>query len=397
MEKPPAQRQAAFSIMLETGLERLLKDPPRDLKGRRLGLLCHQASVTRDLQPAWRLLKELFPTELRLLFAPQHGLMAEQQANMVPSADGVEEETGLPVISLYGPRLSPEPSHLSEIDVLLVDLQDVGCRVYTYIWTTLLAMEACAHQGVEVLILDRPNPLGRMVEGPMLDPALLSFVGLHPLPMRHGLTLGELALYFQWVRGLDLSLQVIPLSGWDGGFFPETGLPWIPPSPNMPRFQTALVYPGQVILEGTNLSEGRGTTWPFEVFGAPWLRVKEIRNNLPEFPGVILREVSFEPWFDKWAGRRCLGFALHVTEPELFRPVYTTLSVLVLVARFHEEFAFRSPPYEFEWRHFPFDIIVGREIFRQRLSEKEVWEAELDAGLEEFLEMTRPFRLYHHV
>ncbi len=382
--------------MVETGLERLLKDPPKDLKGCRLGFLGHQASITRSLLPAWRALKEVFPQELRILFSPQHGLLGERQANMIPSADFVEEETGLPVVSLYGPRLFPEPEHLAEIDVLLVDLQDVGCRVYTYIWTLLLTMEACAREGVEIIVLDRPNPLGRSVEGPVLEAELVSFVGLYPLPMRHGLTIGELALYFREVKGLDLSLKVVPLSGWKGGLFPETGLPWVPPSPNMPRFQTALVYPGQVLLEGTNLSEGRGTTTPFEVFGAPWLRVKEIRQNLPSLPGVILREVVFEPWFDKWAGRPCRGLALHVINPQTFRPVYTSLCLLSLIAYFHEEFSFRLPPYEFEWHRFPFDIIVGKKIFRERLPEREAWEGELSAGLEEFQEATRPFRLYHH-
>ncbi|NPB09539.1 MAG: DUF1343 domain-containing protein [Thermodesulfobacteria bacterium] len=382
--------------MVRTGLENFLKDPPADLKGRRVGLLCHQASVDGSLRPAWRLLKGLLGDDLRLLFSPQHGLFGEQQANMIPSADFVEEETGLPVISLYGPRLAPEPEHLAEIDVLLVDLQDVGCRVYTYIWTLLLAMEACAREGKEVVVLDRPNPLGRAVEGPMLDPELVSFVGLHPLPMRHGLTIGELALHFRHARGLDLALRVVPFTGWDEGFFPDTGLPWVPPSPNMPRFETALVYPGQVMLEGTNLSEGRGTTTPFEVFGAPWLAVREVLSILPELPGAVLRGLSFEPWFDKWAGRSCRGLALHVVEAESFRPVRTTLTILAAIAGVHEEFAFRWPPYEFEWQAWPFDIIVGTKAIRERLLERETWEDQLDAGIEEFQELTRPFRLYHH-
>jgi uncharacterized protein YbbC (DUF1343 family) len=189
-------------------------------------------------------------------------------------------------VSLYGPRLSPTPEHLSGIDLLLVDLQDVGCRVYTYIWTLLLAMEACARAGVEVVVLDRPNPLGRTVEGPLLEEGLYSFVGLLSIPMRHGLTIGELALYFKNKRRLDLPLRVLKVEGWRGEPFPETGLPWIMPSPNMPSFETALVYPGQVLLEGTNLSEGRGTTRPFEIFGAPYLSPEKLRPFSAKIPNI---------------------------------------------------------------------------------------------------------------
>ena len=383
--------------MVQTGLERLVKEPPSFLEGRRLGLLCHQASILPRYLPAPLVLKERYPRNLRLLFAPQHGLFGEKQANMISSADFIERRTGLPVVSLYGPRLAPRPEHLAEIDVLLVDLQDVGCRVYTYIWTLLLCMEACAQNGVEVVVLDRPNPLGRKVEGPLLDESLRSFVGLEPLPMRHGLTIGELALYFKKVRRLDLPLRIIPLRGWKGEFFPETGLPWIPPSPNMPLFETALVYPGQVLLEGTNLSEGRGTTRPFEVCGAPWLDPQKVLKALPSLPGVIFQEVAFEPWFDKWAGRVCHGLRICVVERKQYQPVLTSLALLHTVVKTHEAFVFRYPPYEYEWHEWPFDIIVGKKGIRENLERLDVIEKLLQEGLKEFQETVEAFKLYRDV
>lgn len=380
--------------MVEIGLARLLKEDFRPLAGKRLGLLCHQASVLPDLTPAHIALQQKYPNGLKLIFAPQHGLFGEKQANMISSSDFVEEKTGLPVVSLYGPRLAPEPEHLAEIDVLLVDLQDVGCRVYTYIWTLLLAMEACAQNDVTVIVLDRPNPLGRKREGPLLDPTLYSFVGLESLPLRHGLTIGELALFFKEKRKLDLELEVIPLKGWQGDFFSETGLSWVPPSPNMPLFETALVYPGQVCLEGTNLSEGRGTTRPFEIFGAPWLNPSRIRPLLPPLSGVQLQEITFEPWFDKWAGQTCQGIKLFVTNREVFDPVWTSLTLISSIFATHEEFSFRYPPYEYEWRESPFDIIVGKKEIREKLKEREVLKDLLDQGLEEFDEIVEPFKLY---
>ncbi len=384
-------------MAIKIGLAQIKDSPPSWLKGRRFGLLCHQASVLPQGLHARILLKELFPQGLKLLFSPQHGLFGERQANMISSEDVLDPETGLPVVSLYGPRLSPRPDHLAEIDLLLVDLQDVGCRVYTYIWTLLLTMEACARAGVEVVILDRPNPLGRKVEGPVLDPELVSFVGLLPLPMRHGLTVGELARYFQAQRGLDLKLRVVKLEGWHGELFPQTGLPWIMPSPNMPSFQTALVYPGQVLLEGTNLSEGRGTTRPFEIFGAPFLRIGPLRSSLPAQEGVWWREVSFVPVFDKWQGRMCRGFQIHVTRSDTYRPVGTTLLLLREIKALHEEFAWRRPPYEFTWQHLPFDIIVGTKKIRAALeagAEKQELLRLCEEGVSKFCEEVFPFVIY---
>ena len=384
--------------MVKTGLERVCRGEfSSSLQGRKLGLLTHRAATLPDLTPAYLALKRTFPRELELLFTPQHGLFGEVQANMLPSADFVEEETGLPVISLYGPRLAPAPEHLQEIEVLLVDLQDVGCRVYTYIWTLFLTLKACDRAGVEVVVLDRPNPLGGEREGPLLEEDLFSFVGLAPLPLRHGLTLAEAALYFKAYLGLSLPIRIVRMEGWSRKmYFPETGLPWIPPSPNMPHFYTALLYPGQVLWEGTNVSEGRGTTRPFEVLGAPWLKEEVLLADFSTLPGVSFRRVQFVPWYDKWAGRMCRGLELLVKERDQYRPVFTTLVLLDAVLRNFEEFSWRLPPYEYRWHKFPFDIIVGTKKIREVLGSGDIegLAAILKERLKGFEEEVKPFLLY---
>ncbi len=385
--------------MVKTGLERLCHGEGASLlRGRRLGLLTHQAAVSSDLRPSYLVIKALFSEELRFLFSPQHGLFGEAQANMIPSEDFVENETKLKVVSLYGPRLSPSSEHLKEIDVLLVDLQDVGCRVYTYIWTLFLTLKACEENGVEVLILDRPNPLGGEIEGPLLEEDLFSFVGLVPLPLRHGLTIGEIALFFKDYLGLSIPVHVLAMEGWQRKmFFPETGLPWVPPSPNMPSFETALVYPGQVLLEGTNLSEGRGTTKPFEIFGAPWLNEEKVSERLSSLAGIKFQRLHFTPWFDKWAGKLCRGFRLFVTDKKRYRPVWTSLYLLQVIIKNFPEFSWRLPPYEYQWRQMPFDIIVGRKKIRAalELGEQSWWEEILSEGVLKFKEMSGSFRLYN--
>ena len=371
---------------IRTGLEVLLRDRPRWIRGRRVGLLSHQAAVTSDLKPTHLALREFLGANLVRLFSPQHGFYGTAQANMIPSEDTVEPLTGLPVISLYGSRLKPQPEHLAGLDLILVDLQDVGCRVYTYLWTLYLLLEAAEEAGVEVAVLDRPNPLGGLLEGPMLQPECFSFVGLSEMPLRHGLTLGEAALLFRKRLGLSLPLRVVKAEGWRRTqLFSETGLPWVPPSPNMPSFETALVYPGQVLLEGTNLSEGRGTTRPFEVFGAPWLRPERVLPALPEaLPGAKLRFTVFQPTFDKWRGQVCLGFQLHVTDPWRFRPVRTSLSLLRAIARTHQEFLFRPPPYEFEEKRWPIEIIAGDPYILNLITQDMDWK-DLDFYLKEGL------------
>ncbi len=259
--------------VVKTGLEVFLDTPPPSVKGQRLGLLCNPASVDRRLVHARQRIDRTFPGQLKALYAPQHGFYAEKQDNMIESADRLDPATGLPVFSLYGDTRVPTRSMMDPIDVMLVDLQDVGTRVYTFIYTLSYCMEAARQYGKKIIVLDRPNPVGGLrVEGNLLDPDCSSFVGRYPIPMRHGLTIGELALLFNTHFGIGCDLEVVSMQGWKREMiFSQTGLPWVAPSPNLPTPASAMVYPGQVIWEGTNISEGRGTTQPFELFGAPFI------------------------------------------------------------------------------------------------------------------------------
>lgn len=383
------------------GLEVFLAAPPRWAAGAKFGLLSHPAAIDRRYQAAPELIARRFPGRLRLLFGPQHGVGGEKQDNMIASPDCRDPRLGLPVFSLYGPRLEPPREALSQVDVVLVDLMDVGTRVYTYGATLARLMAAAAQAGVKVVVLDRPNPIGGVqVEGNLLKPEWASFVGPYPLPMRHGYTLGELARHYNAAQGLGCDLEVIPATGWRRReYFDETGLPWVMPSPNLPTLEGALVYPGQVLLEGTNLSEGRGTTRPFEYFGAPFLepdRIKAFLAGSP--PGVVLREVVFEPTFHKWAGQVCRGFQLHVTDRRAFKPYCTTLALLGAILALHpEQFAWRQPPYEYETERLPFDLLTGDAAVRQALEEG-VPVAEIEAAwqkdLRQFGEIRREVLLY---
>ena len=338
----------------------------RPLAGRTAGLVCNPTAVTRALVHAADLLAAAPRVRLAALFGPEHGVRGDAQ---YMAAVGGERDpaTGLPVHSLYGATresLRPRPEQLEGLDLLVFDIQDVGARYYTYQATMLLCMEAAAEAGIGFVVLDRPNPIGGvLVEGPRLLPGFESFCGLHDLAVRHGLTVGELALLFKAERGLDLELEVVPARGWRRGVsFRETGLPWVFPSPNMPTPETALVYPGMCLLEGTNLSEGRGTTRPFELFGAPWLDARRLAEDLARerLPGVRFRPVSFVPTWDKHAGVRCHGVELHVSDAGRFRPFRTGLAA-VLHARRQDpaRFAWRSEPYEFVPDVPAFDLLSG--------------------------------------
>ena len=337
----------------------------------------HPASVTRDLRSARDIVRALFGSRLTALFGPQHGFAGEKQDNMIESAHGVDPDYGIPIFSLYSETRSPTSEMLSHVDALVVDLQDVGTRVYTFEWTTALALEACAADGKPVIILDRPNPIGGLtVEGNLIQPGYESFVGLHPVPMRHSLTLGEMALLVNArlaarPGGRPCDLTIIPMRGWRRRMsFEDTDLPWVLPSPNMPTIETALVYPGQVLLEGTNLSEGRGTTRPFEIWGAPWLDTKALAARLHrrKLPGCFFREHSFEPTFHKYEGRPCGGFQIHVTDQKSFRPYRTTLAILQDVFALHrKDFQWRQPPYEYVTDKLPFDILTGDPAVREAI------------------------------
>lgn len=358
---------------VRTGLETFLGNIPSWVRGRRLGLLCNQASVDTQLRHSKDLIFSKLPGHLKCLFCPQHGLYAEKQDNMDESPDAFAPALNIPVFSLYGKDREPSPGQLSEIDLLIVDLQDIGCRVYTFIWTLYLAMKACAKAGVGITVLDRPNPLGgESMEGNLLAQECQSFVGLAPLPMRHGMTIGEIAKFFMEEQGLNLELHVVKMQAWRRDMdFAATGLPWIWPSPNMPTLDTARVYPGQVVWEGTNVSEGRGTTRPFEIFGAPFLDSDALRKEVERWklPGFVLREQSFEPTFHKWSGKQCRGFQIHVTDRIEYRPYITTLAILAAVKRMHpKDFAWKDPPYEYEFERLPADLIIGDKRVRKSVN-----------------------------
>jgi uncharacterized protein YbbC (DUF1343 family) len=385
-----------------SGLEIFLREPPAWAMGARLGFLSHPASVGPDLISARELVARGFPGRLRVLFSPQHGLWGEKQDNMIPSADFTDPVLHLPVVSLYGPRLTSPPEALAAVDVILVDLVDVGTRVYTFAATLAKLMAAAAPLGKKVAVLDRPNPIGgSAVEGNILRPEWASFVGPYPLPMRHGFSLGELARCYNDTQDIGCDLEVIPAAGWRRpAYHDATNLPWVLPSPNLPTLEAAMVYPGQVLLEGTNLSEGRGTTRPFELFGAPFLEPGRLLDLLKatDLPGVILRTACFEPTFHKWAGELCRGFQLHVTDRRTFKPYYTTLTLLAAIRELYpEQFAWRQPPYEYETVRLPFDLLTGDAMIRRGLEKGlsvAALEAAWQADLARFMEVRREFLIY---
>ena len=387
---------------VHTGLECLLVDPPPWIKGLRLGLLCNPASVDYRLQHARHLIHERFPGALRVLFSPQHGFFAEKQDNMIESGDLIDPTLGLPVFSLYGHTRVPSREMFADIDLLLVDLQDAGSRVYTFIYTLSYCMETARDCGKKVLVLDRPNPLGgTAVEGNLLNPGWASFVGRYPIPMRHGLTFGELARLINARFGIGCDLEVIPMAGWNRAMiFDGTGLPWVAPSPNLPTPASTLIYPGQVLWEGTNVSEGRGTTQPFELFGAPFFNIARVAAEIPEasLRAAILRPAAFEPTANKWQGCCCRGFQIHVIDPPRIAPYALTLRLLQAVLRHHpDDFAWRQPPYEYEHEKLPIDLLIGDAAIRQRieaLEPVESIEVSWQAELADFRTMSREYHLY---
>lgn len=342
------------------------------MSGARFGLLMNRASVDRNLRFACDVLNDACPGQLVALFSPQHGLWGAQQANMIETPHARHPQLGVPIYSLYSETRRPTPEMLDGLDCFVVDLQDVGCRVYTFIWTVLNCLEACAAESIPVLILDRPNPLGNGVEGPLLEPDYRSFVGGASIPMRHGLTLGELARLLNTEHEIGAELEVVSVAGAASGvLFDRFDRHWIPPSPNLPMFASALVYPGQVLLEGTNLSEGRGTTRPFETCGAPFIDAHVLAEALSEFdlPGVRFLPVQFIPTFDKWAGESCGGVTFHVTDRASFQPYRATIVLLATVfARWPDRAAWTPPPYEYETEKMPIDILSGSDRLRQRLN-----------------------------
>ena len=360
-----------MSSRVQTGLELLLSDPPASLRGARLGLIAHPASVLPDLTHAADALASHPGLDLRALFGPQHGARGEKQDNMIESAHYCDPRTGVPVHSLYGAVRKPTAEMLEGLDALLFDLQDVGVRVYTFVWTMALAMQACGERGVRFVVLDRPNPVGSLREGCVLRPGFESFVGLFPVPLRHGLTAGEMARTLVGAMGVECDLEVISCAGLRrDSWLDETGLPYVMPSPNLPTLDSCAVYPGTVLLEGTNLSEGRGTTRPFEIVGAPYLDADELaaRLNARRLPGVSFRACWFEPTFQKHAGMLCGGVQFHVSDRRSFKPVHATIALLRDAMDLSGgAFRWREPPYEYEAIKPPIDILWGSTELREQL------------------------------
>ncbi len=383
--------------MIQFGLDRLLADPAlrRPLADKRGALLAHPASVTRDLTHSLDALAALPDLKLSAAFGPQHGLRGDKQDNMVESPDYVDPLHGIPVFSLYGEVRRPTDAMMDSFDVLLVDLQDLGCRIYTFITTLRYVLEAAAKHGKSVWVLDRPNPAGRPVEGFLLRQGWESFVGAGPLPMRHGLTMGELARWFVASLKLDVDCQVITMAGWQ----PETGpgygwalgeRSWVNPSPNAPNLSMARAYAGTVMLEGTTLSEGRGTTRPLELFGAPDIDARaiiaEMRALAPQWlKGCVLRECWFEPTFHKHAGKLCHGVQIHVEDPAhydhaAFQPWRLQTLAFKALRRLQPDYPiWRDFPYEYERDRLAIDLINGSPLLREWVDDPAATPADFDA------------------
>src|SRR4051812_47554985 len=342
------------------------------LSGRRVGIVCNPASIDGRFRHVADRLAADSRLRLAALFGPQHGFRSDVQENMIETGHGRDEMRRLPVYSLYSETREPTGEMLRDLDVLVVDLQDVGTRIYTYIYTMAYCLRAARRHGVKVIVCDRPYPIGgAAVEGPMLDAGFESFVGLYPIPMRHGMTIGELARLFNEHFGIGADLEVVTMGGWHRHMYSdETGLPWVLPSPNIPTVESAVVYPGTVLFEGTNVSEGRGTTRPFELVGAPWVVAETFAAALNQrrAGGVIFRPAVFEPTFHKFAKEPCRGCQVHVVDRQAFRPVF---AAVLLTEAFRnagrEHFQWREPPYEYEAVKLPIDILAGSSALREQI------------------------------
>jgi uncharacterized protein YbbC (DUF1343 family) len=372
------------------------------LKGARVGVVCNHASIDRGF---CHVIDRVAATEgvtLAAIFGPQHGFRSDVQDNMVETPHRDDPRRRVPVYSLYSETREPTSEMLRGIDVLLIDLQDIGARIYTYIYTMANCLRAAARHGVAVVVCDRPNPIGgNSIEGARLREGWDSFVGLYPIPMRHGMTIGELAKLFNKEFGIGASLEVVPMEGWTRSAYADsTGLPWVMPSPNMPTLDTAIVYPGTVLFEGTMLSEGRGTTRPFELVGAPWIDAERFAGEMNErrLSGVHFRPAGFEPTFQKHAKQPCGGCQIHVTDREAFQPVKTGVALIEMFRRFDPaRFQWRQPPYEYEHEKMPIDILAGSNLLREQiesgLSAEEIAASWRDDE-EGFRHLRQPYLLY---
>jgi uncharacterized protein YbbC (DUF1343 family) len=357
---------------IKLGIERLLPDRIDLLRGARVGLVCNQASVDHNFHHAADLFHENSAVNLTALFGPQHGIRGDVQDNMIETSHATDRKTGMPIYSLYSETREPTEEMLSDVDTIVFDLQDVGCRIYTFVYTLANCMRAAKKLGKKVIACDRPNPIGgTQIAGNVLDPAFASFVGQFPIPTRHGMTVCELARLFNEEFGIGCELECIPMEGWSRElWYDETDGPWVLPSPNIPTCDTAAVFPGAVHLEGTQMSEGRGTTRPFELIGAPYIDEDRFADTLAGFglAGVYFRACVFMPTFQKHGGRACGGIQIQVTDRKAFEPVISGIAIVkTAAAMYPEEFRWKEPPYEYEYDRNPFDIISGTSKMREAI------------------------------
>ncbi len=382
------------------GSERLIASPR--LKGLRVGVLANPASIDHGFGHVVDRLGQATDRTLAAIFGPQHGYRSTLQDNMIETPHAKDKRLRVPIFSLYSDTREPTPEMLDLIDVLVIDLQDVGARIYTFIYTMANCLRAAARAGLPVIVCDRPNPIGGVaVEGPTLEPGYESFVGQFRMPMRHGMTVAELARLFNEHHGIGAELEIVPMQDWSREmYWDATGVPWVMPSPNMPTLDTAIVYPGTVLLEGTMLSEGRGTTRPFELAGAPWLDGEALaaRMNRVGLGGVHFRAISFEPTFQKHARVACGGCQMHVTAREDFEPVKAGVSLMrECFGSAPDRFAWREPPYEYEHDKMPIDILAGSPELREQIEQQVPLEeiaASWRPGIAEFEEARRAYLLY---
>jgi uncharacterized protein YbbC (DUF1343 family) len=387
---------------VKLGLERLLEDAASIVKGARVGLICNQASVNHQYRHAADLLHANAEIDLQVLFGPQHGIRGDVQDNMIETAHGLDRNTGLRVYSLYSETREPTDEMLADIDTLVFDMQDVGCRIYTFVYTLANCMRAAKRLNKRVVVCDRPNPIsGKHVSGNVLEPEFASFVGQYSIPTRHGMTVGELAKLFNEHFNIGCDLDVITMQGWDRQYWhDDTDAPWVLPSPNMPTLDSATVFPGTVHFEGTQVSEGRGTTRPFELIGAPYIDPEEYATSLNDLSlaGVFFRACMFQPTFQKHAGVSCGGVQVHVLDREVFEPVLAGVAMAKLAHDMYKEsFRWKEPPYEYVYDKNPFDVIAGsdktRKAFEQGLSLSEI-EASWQADLNQFRRLREDYLMY---
>ncbi len=383
------------------GFEKLLRGGT-SLRGARLGLVCNQASVDHNYQHAADLLHQHPELDLRALFGPQHGIRGDVQDNMIETEHGIDRKTGLPVHSLYSETREPTEAMLRDIDVVIFDMQDVGCRIYTFVYTLANCMRAAKKWGKRVVVCDRPNPIsGAVISGNVLEPEYASFVGQFPVPTRHGMTVAELARMFKDRFNIGCELEVFSMDGWRREYWhDETDAPWVMPSPNMPTLSSATVFPGTVHFEGTQLSEGRGTTRPFELIGAPYVDPDAYAANLNAlgFPGVFFRSCGFQPTFQKHAGVSCGGVQVHVKDRKSFEPVITGVAMVKLAYDMYpDQFRWKDPPYEYVYDQNPFDVISGTNKIREAIeqgSQLQEIEASWKVGLAEFRTLREGYLMY---